>query len=1218
MLLFFLTLLSLIAGGFSVVTEANANEETITSTPDYANRTVTTTSSKGWTRTTSLNNLGLPTGSTLSGTGIPTTDLDPVWRADGSLASVGLTIGGEKHRRPVGVLDRSEATSPAGVSSREAAANQSHTAAFNPDGTLSSLTAPGRGNILEEHTILNGLATLKIDGVKMESKLDGTQVTTSGADIIGKSDTLTAGGGGYQQTIHPLALGADTKTDFNAAGAPTAKTYAAGEENGDISGESYDYEDELLASITLPRGGSIALGYSPDGAKDLTRVSYPGMSSGTLTVAGFAHKLDYDRAGRVNGITDYDDTGTHVVGARSLAFAKGRLDSELWTAGPLKGYQLINTYDGGRKTGFILKRDGAIIHSSGRTFTGDTGQSGEPATLTSGDLTVVLNRNNARQITGFQWGSGSNPVTQSWTRGTGGRIEAAESINVTGAHSFTYLIDPAHPEESFDGNRRLKCDTADGIWTYGYTNGQLTSAVHRDAQDEILLGSFSYEFDGIGRRKNHVESENFADILNRTLDWENSQNKILRIRTAAGATVHIEIGTWTADLTNFDGDDTRPISSPGANGGWVPWRVLATLLGQGEGAGDPAVNPFASPDAKSEQHGAVWVPPINEAFTYDAAGNRESSAQWDYGWDAKNQLVRARTKNCTGATPAAKGYDLTFDYDAEGRRFRKHVIEYRNGNRVSEKEITFVWDGWDLIYERHQLPSGLTTLERKYLWGPDIANGAAGGAGGLLLIRESKGNPTQGNYPLYNQTQDIYPLYDGTGHVIALTNSSADLLASYAYGPFGELIHATGPAAQANPWRYATKYLDEETGLYYFGRRYLDPVTGQWMSRELLGEDESLNLYSYCHNDPVNRVDVLGLQAIVVAEGEVDDRRALWLLTQLSEGIEAPVAPTEKQLTGLYGEERLIKPFSRTDYQRAIALIGCAMSNAGGPSMRAAADGECATMSPAPTMPEVSVHALTTAFGGPYSPAMAQFNAGLVLPIGAEMFVIRGAVGGARIAGLLATGASSIEKAMMLNSLSTGLRTGEMLANGALIKSPEALAILKSTAATKIGVVTGDASIPLSWTSNAGSKPLLSLDIDLSAANSGVRERVLANIAESAQSRACSGFRHWSQSTELRGLTTDAAAEVDSLGMAAFTARQQRALVSYPNLQAAFRGSAIDRRVRAAAQNDTFLRTLQGRSNRGPDFIDSYSGSWWDMTTPAQWPAHVQKYGSGGTLLPTR
>ena len=83
--------------------------------------------------------------------------------------------------------------------------------------------------------------------------------------------------------------------------------------------------------------------------------------------------------------------------------------------------------------------------------------------------------------------------------------------------------------------------------------------------------------------------------------------------------------------------------------------------------------------------------------------------------------------------------------------------------------------------------------------------------------------------------------------------------ADYAYGPFGEAIHATGPAAQANPWRWASKYLDEETGLYYFGLRYYDPVTGQWLSREPLGERESVNLYSYCQNDPVNKIDVLGM-----------------------------------------------------------------------------------------------------------------------------------------------------------------------------------------------------------------------------------------------------------------------------------------------------------------------------------------------------------------------
>lgn len=37
-----------------------------------------------------------------------------------------------------------------------------------------------------------------------------------------------------------------------------------------------------------------------------------------------------------------------------------------------------------------------------------------------------------------------------------------------------------------------------------------------------------------------------------------------------------------------------------------------------------------------------------------------------------------------------------------------------------------------------------------------------------------------------------------------------------------------------------------------------------WLSREPLGEGESLNLYAYCHGDPINKVDVLGLASIAV------------------------------------------------------------------------------------------------------------------------------------------------------------------------------------------------------------------------------------------------------------------------------------------------------------------------------------------------------------------
>jgi RHS repeat-associated protein len=105
---------------------------------------------------------------------------------------------------------------------------------------------------------------------------------------------------------------------------------------------------------------------------------------------------------------------------------------------------------------------------------------------------------------------------------------------------------------------------------------------------------------------------------------------------------------------------------------------------------------------------------------------------------------------------------------------------------------------------------------------------------------------------------------------IASRVSEGRQAATSIHDPLGEALDARGRMATANPWRWATKYRDPETGLIYFGRRYYDPVTGQWLSREPLGEDESLNLYAYCHNDPVNNVDRLGLATVFVG-GESHD-----------------------------------------------------------------------------------------------------------------------------------------------------------------------------------------------------------------------------------------------------------------------------------------------------------------------------------------------------------
>jgi RHS repeat-associated protein len=794
--------------GNVTVTKINGNEETITRhAPNYFTKTVKTTSTKGWERNESFNNLGLATGSALTGTGVPAATLTPAWRADGSLSGVTFSVGGD-----------------------------THSATFKDDGTLDSLKVPadpaqfpGGREILGGHSISNGVEVLTLDGTTKTRRLDGTLETTSGGDVIGKTEELTipTTGPAFNHATTPV-VGAATNVTLNAAGAATAKNYAVG------SGEAYGYQNGLLHTVSLARGGSLEFGYSNDSAKDLTSAVWPAVPSGVFgNIPAITEGYGHDRASRIDEIGDNS-------GARSLVYQNGRLKQTTWDSGALAGYKIVRGLDDyGRDTGFELWRGNTLIHSASKI---PDGVSDQTLALTSGDLKVMPQRDTAGRGTGFQWGNKNGTfvpaVTQNWQRGTAGRILLANST-VSGSPSFDYKGTANNEATAFDGKgRRLKVKTAGADWTYIYTNGQLTNASHP------TLGSFIYQFDGIGRRKNHAGSGNYADLLNRTMDWENSQNKTIKV------VAHPDARVWVngAEIPNFTGSHSYAVPTPGASGGWVPWTTLAVL----EGEGDPGANP----DAKSEQTGAVWVPPVNETLGYDAAGNRESSALWDYGWNAKNELVRARTKGYND--PAiAQGYDISFDYDAEGRRFKKTVKRYQNGAIAEQKVITFVWDGWDLLYERQQLPSGLTTLERKYLWGPDIAGGAAGGAGGLLLIRETKGD----------QTTDIYPLYDGTGHVAALTNSSGELLAEYAYGPFGERIHAKGPKAQSNPFRYATKYFDAETGLYYFGKRYLDPVTGQWFSREPLGESESLNLYSYCHNDPVNHVDVLGLASVLIDGG---------------------------------------------------------------------------------------------------------------------------------------------------------------------------------------------------------------------------------------------------------------------------------------------------------------------------------------------------------------
>jgi RHS repeat-associated protein len=82
-------------------------------------------------------------------------------------------------------------------------------------------------------------------------------------------------------------------------------------------------------------------------------------------------------------------------------------------------------------------------------------------------------------------------------------------------------------------------------------------------------------------------------------------------------------------------------------------------------------------------------------------------------------------------------------------------------------------------------------------------------------------------------------------------------VATYKYGPWGELISQTGTVDI--PIRYAGYYYDTETGMYYLKSRYYSPEIGRFLTKDTIkgvnADPRTLNLYTYAEGNPIMNVD---------------------------------------------------------------------------------------------------------------------------------------------------------------------------------------------------------------------------------------------------------------------------------------------------------------------------------------------------------------------------
>ena len=117
--------------------------------------------------------------------------------------------------------------------------------------------------------------------------------------------------------------------------------------------------------------------------------------------------------------------------------------------------------------------------------------------------------------------------------------------------------------------------------------------------------------------------------------------------------------------------------------------------------------------------------------------------------------------------------------------------------------------------------------------------------------------------------ETFYYHSDHLGSTSYITDQQANVTQYDAYLPYGELLVDEHSSSADLPYKFNGKELDEETGLYYYGARYMSPVTSMWY-----GVDKSrdcyprLSSYCFCESNPIRVMDPNGRDIVLFGKNK--------------------------------------------------------------------------------------------------------------------------------------------------------------------------------------------------------------------------------------------------------------------------------------------------------------------------------------------------------------
>ena len=101
---------------------------------------------------------------------------------------------------------------------------------------------------------------------------------------------------------------------------------------------------------------------------------------------------------------------------------------------------------------------------------------------------------------------------------------------------------------------------------------------------------------------------------------------------------------------------------------------------------------------------------------------------------------------------------------------------------------------------------------------------------------------------------------DHLGSTSYITDDHTNITQYDAYLPYGELLVDEHSSSEDLPYKFNGKQFDDETGLYYYGARYMDPKISMWLGVDPLREKyPSVTGYCYTMDNPIGLMDPTGM-----------------------------------------------------------------------------------------------------------------------------------------------------------------------------------------------------------------------------------------------------------------------------------------------------------------------------------------------------------------------